>query len=673
MNIRMKYLISGGALLIAGLSACSDDNEMEGRYPVNTGDAVRFAASQRPASRTIYDDENIFQINWENQDNIKIYSNKAYEGVSDADYTVTPIETNGEGTNKLYNEGTIKASGASALMWADNNEHKFIGVYPNNVSGISVDMTNNTVTFPINRDQKCEAVAVSGNTYYSQKYSAYTYYAKPDMKNAYLVAYNALTPEQAAANNGDVFLDFKPVMTAIEVVVKGAVNSNTDVQVTGISVRREFPASAQAERASFRWNAQNASLVFDPVGENPSGAVTVENTMVSLEQAVTLRGPETIVFTIFLPPFAVNADYPMKVRVHATGATEVVTKNITDEILASNKRRVTMPNFPEVNPGNNWITPLDDNIYVSQMSIPGSHDAATGENMATIIGNLFAQTQEMTLQKQWELGVRAFDLRPAIYDAIFGSTNELWLYHGMTRVNISWASAMNTLKANLASNPGEFAVVLFRHEDESTAGKNTNTTDFNNFMATWVNQNANSIVEWKPDLTIGEARGKIILISRFAGSWQYGAFTEWNHDDLTNATTGPRTQTIKNATGTQSGQIYIQDDYDFPDFATKTNDIKLLIDIASDFHIDDSKKNIWMINHVSGYRNSSTSNTYRENASQQNPTITNYLQTTTGTTGIMMFDYSGAKTSGSYTVNGDIMLQTVIDNNYKYRMKRKGE
>lgn len=332
-----------------------------------------------------------------------------------------------------------------------------------------------------------------------------------------------------------------------------------------------------------------------------------------------------------------------------------------------------MPNFPEVNPGNNWITPLDDNIYVSQMSIPGSHDAATGENMATIIGNLFAQTQEMTLQKQWELGVRAFDLRPAIYDAIFGSTNELWLYHGMTRVNISWASAMNTLKANLASNPGEFAVVLFRHEDESTAGKNTNTTDFNNFMATWVNQNANSIVEWKPDLTIGEARGKIILISRFAGSWQYGAFTEWNHDDLTNATTGPRTQTIKNATGTQSGQIYIQDDYDFPDFATKTNDIKLLIDIASDFHIDDSKKNIWMINHVSGYRNSSTSNTYRENASQQNPTITNYLQTTTGTTGIMMFDYSGAKTSGSYTVNGDIMLQTVIDNNYKYRMKRKGE
>ena len=62
------------------------------------------------------------------------------------------------------------------------------------------------------------------------------------MKNAYLVAYNALTPEQAATNDGNVFLDFKPVMTTIEVVVKGRAKVNEeDVQVTGRSVVREVP------------------------------------------------------------------------------------------------------------------------------------------------------------------------------------------------------------------------------------------------------------------------------------------------------------------------------------------------------------------------------------------------------------------------------------------------
>lgn len=662
-------------MLLVGLSACSDDNEMEGRLPVKTGDAVRFAASSRSASvKTIYDDENIFQINWEEQDNIKIYSDKAYEGVSDADYTVTPVETSGDGTNKLYNEGTIAASGTTQLMWADNSQHKFIGVYPNNVNGVSVDMANNTVTFPINRDQRCEAIAISGNEYYSKKYSDYTYYAKPDMKNAYLVAYNALTPEEAAASNGDVFLNFKPVMTAIEVVVKGAVSENTDVQVTGISVRRTFPASDAASRSTFTCNAETGAMVYDgSASTNPTANQIVETNMVLLTSAVTLHGAETIVFTVFLPPFEVNATYPMSVRVHATGATEVVTKDITDEILAGNKRRVTLPNFPETDPGNNWITPLDDDIYVSQMSIPGSHDAATGEDMATIVGDLFAQTQEITLQNQWNLGVRAFDLRPAIYDPLIGSTNELWLYHGMTRVNISWASAMNTLKANLASNPGEFAIVLFRHENEWASGKNNDDTDFNNFMTTWVNQNANNIVEWKPDLTIGEARGKIILISRFSGSWQYGAFTGWNHNDITNADTPPSLQTIRNATSSQYGDIYVQDYYKFPNHDTKYNNIIKMLDLAADFHTNDAHKNIWMINHISGYANTSTSNTYRANAAAQNDRVYKYMQNRTGTTGITLFDYSGAKTSGSYTVNGDIILQAVINNNYRYRMKRKGE
>lgn len=307
------------------------------------------------------------------------------------------------------------------------------------------------------------------------------------------------------------------------------------------------------------------------------------------------------------------------------------------------------------------------------MSIPGSHDAATGENMATFVGVLFAQTQEQTLQMQWNLGVRAFDLRPALYDKnetyVWKHDYELWLYHGLCRIAVSWATAMNTIKANLASHPGEFAIVLFRHEDESTLYKNTDTNDFDSYMTAWVNANKDWIVNWRPDITIDECRGKLILVSRFGGSWEYGCFTGWSHD------AAGTTTTVRNASSSITGTMYVQDYYNPSSHDAKFNSISTYLDIAQQFHTNEAMKNHWMLNHVSGYVGSSSTNTYRANAEAQNPKVIEYLhnRSTPGSTGILLFDYTGAATSGSYNVQGDVMLQTVIDNNYKYRMKRKGE
>ena len=399
---------------------------------------------------------------------------------------------------------------------------------------------------------------------------------------------------------------------------------------------------------------------------------------------VDLANGHTLTLTAFLPPMsethAAAMKRQVKVRVHITGNAELTASiktndassdSWTTQFKPSAKKKITLPAIPsgQQSSGNNWITPLDGSIYVSQMSIPGSHDAATGENMATIIGDAFAQTQENTLQVQWNLGIRCFDLRPAIYKATFGSTHELWLYHGVTRVSISWATAMNTIKANLTDHPGEFAIVLFRHEDESTIGKDNNTTNFNAYMTSWVNANKSWIVNWRPDITIDECRGKLILISRFSGSWDYGCFTGWSHDEAGSTTT------VKNASGLASGTMYVQDYYNPSSHDAKFSSITKYLDIAQQFHTNDAMKNHWMLNHISGYVGASTSNTYRANAAAQNPKVIEYLhnRTTPGSTGILLFDYSGAATSGSYKVQGDVMLQTVIDNNYKYRMKRKGE
>ena len=71
----------------------------------------------------------------------------------------------------------------------------------------------------------------------------------------------------------------------------------------------------------------------------------------------------------------------------------------------------------------------------------------------------------------------------------------------------------------------------------------------------------------------------------------------------------------------------------------------------------------------------SSTDGYRENAGNNNIKLYNFINSSSwcGSTGIILMDFVGVHTSGSYTVYGDLCPQAIIDNNYKYRMKRKGE
>ena len=654
------------SMLCAGamLTGCSDDEGGTARPAAGTPISFSLTSS---GTRTIYDGTDPYQINWVNGDQIKIFCAEA-ENAKSALYNVTPAPT--------AKDGTIAAAGSDVLQWGGDTEtHHFYATYPGAAGGVTVD-DKGIATFPINRNQKCTVTTTNG-------YET-NVVAKPDMKNANMVAYTATAP-----TDGAVSLTFKPLMTTLEIVVQGPESNinSSNARVTGVSIVSTIQTTSSETGDDFKYDIAKGTISGSAGTGNPT--TKSETTFISLVDAngnasyVDLANGKKLTLTAFLPPMseaqAAAMKRQVKVRVHITGNAELTASiktndassdSWTTQFKPSAKKKITLPEIPsgKQESGNNWITPLDGNIYVSQMSIPGSHDAATGENMATIVGDLFAQTQENTLQVQWNLGIRCFDLRPAIYKKR-GSTGELWLYHGMTRVSISWATAMNTIKANLTDHPGEFAIVLVRHEDERTLDKDNNTTNFNTYMTHWVNANKSWIVDWKPNITIDECRGKLILISRFSGSWDYGCFTGWSHDEAGSTTT------VKNASGLASGAMYVQDYYNPSSHDAKFSSITKYLDIAQQFHTNDAMKNHWMLNHISGYVGASTSNTYRANAAAQNPKVIEYLhnRTTPGSTGILLFDYSGAAKSGNYNVQGDVMLQTVIDNNYKYRMKRKGE
>lgn len=690
----MKYtdIFALGLAAFIGFTSCIDE-DYTGTEGTQGSNGIQFNATTTE-TKTVYGSQQTdksWPVYWEANDKIRIYCEEAETG-KQADYVVIPTSANSA-------TGTITlAAGSAALQWGGSSDmHNFYAVYPNTVT-----VSDGVVAFPINRNQKAFVATTDGKTQ--------DIVAKPDMTNQYMVAKTSTTPIDQA-----VGLAFEPIMTTLDIVITAAtVNMNVkgSARITGISISSTMLNNSNASRETFYYDLRNGveNGAITANGATSSGTATTmtEQTFVNLVDAngnatyVDLAQGHTLTMTVFLPPMSIEAAKNMKrqvkVRVHATGNTELVaslktndsgTANWTTQLTPGTKRKVKLPALPTDTQisGNNWITPLDGDIYVSQMSIPGAHDAATGEDMTTIVGDLFASTQEQTLQTQWNLGVRAFDLRPAIYDKLNNidlpdwlggpqgyDDDELWLYHGVTRVNVSWTSAMNTIKANLTENPGEFAIVLFRHEDESTLGKSTDSNYFNTHMTNYINANKNWIVDWKPDLTIDECRGKIILISRFSGTWSYGCFTGWNHEAAGAVTT------LRNADGSKSATMYVQDYYNPSSHDAKWQAIKTYLEITKTFHTDASKLNHWAINHASGYVGSSTSSTYRNNAAAHNPALISYLTSSTweGSTGIMMFDYAGASLSnglltGNVEVQGDVALQTIIDNNYKYRMKRKGE
>ena len=380
----------------------------------------------------------------------------------------------------------------------------------------------------------------------------------------------------------------------------------------------------------------------------------------------------------------------VKVRVHITGNAELTASiktndassdSWTTQFKPSAKKKITLPAIPSTSTvGNNWITPLDDNIYVSQISIPGTHDAATGDGTTFRLG----KTQELTLDQQFEIGIRAFDLRPAVRN------NDLILCHGMVATTFAWDQVMERFKYYLSEHPGEFIIALIRHEDEY----DNNNANWGSIMQgkleslkaeTNPKTNESYTADFKPDLTVGELRGKILFLCRDWTKYNndgpvVGGYTGWSHSP-SGSEVSIYSRTVKGTMNIQDcyapsedGQSNIFNTSKFPEI--KWTGIKTLLDKSMKFHTDPTLINRWSVNHTSGYVDwVSTTDGYRKNAANNNIKLYNYINSTTwcGSTGIVLMDFVGAHTSGDHTVYGDLCPQAIIDNNYKYRMKRKGE
>lgn len=246
----------------------------------------------------------------------------------------------------------------------------------------------------------------------------------------------------------------------------------------------------------------------------------------------------------------------------------------------------------------------------------------------------------------------------------------------------SFRSVMDFFADALSKNPGEFVFLQLRHESEggSWVGKNTGLWQTN--MADVLNE-YNNIVEWRPDLTIGDCRGKMIVLTRddYNNRSKAGLVSDWPDN-----TSG--TAKITDGSNSTTTDYEVQDYYSYSaandkDGVAKISAFTGLMNKTIQFSSESySTERTWALNHVSGYSSSfgiGGTLAYIRNAANVALPIQQaiaYLDNP-GPLGIVFIDFAGARqvsgwaTIGTYTVNCDLLTQTIIDNNYRYTMLRK--
>lgn len=185
-----------------------------------------------------------------------------------------------------------------------------------------------------------------------------------------------------------------------------------------------------------------------------------------------------------------------------------------------------------------WMACLDDDEHVSKVSMPGTHDALTGmgfyDAMLKYIFNMTAISQVATLEEELVNGIRFFDVRPVVAVDTLTKTKVLRCAHGISEINITFEDALEQLADFLEDHPTEFAI--FKIQNDNGVENQMKFPLMMKDVLNRFNSKHNGILfnDWRPDVTVGELRGKILLLNRVIYddlANMYGAYGEWPDED----------------------------------------------------------------------------------------------------------------------------------------------
>lgn len=723
----MKKIFYLGIALAACLSSCSDDSLDNGKTvvnPVQTGDEIIFGSSLSDntdmESRTVYGDRTTtgVPVYWSSDekkpDTIAIY---CMQSSQPADHLVKYIVKPSKSNQAVAASVDKLDPNAAGLQWGDcSTPHRFYAFYPAGaVKGTDDEDATGQITanIPVTQQvQEWRTVEAGASGALEGKK---THFGLPNMNYAYMYAYNEVTPEDMESSTVD--LKFKNLVTVLDITVQGPQSGTATITNINVdAVEGSQPILTGDFKCDIRAAKTDGTVVCTPVGSfnEERGRISIPCYDKKSGQFIQL-GPDELlnVKAYIIPQNIKNTVTRRTLRVTVStlnGAPCRKTLNTAD-VTPHKINRVILPKL-EVGGTNYWMSSLDRDIYVSELSLPGSKFAyATPDNGVTV-----RNFQDATITQQFTSGVRAFIVQTAGYaeytrrggrythndsgkDDLYVTVNGNILQKNGKNVTIE--DVLAELKACIdeaekakGESNNEYVVVQLTFEGNPC---NSNYGNFNSERI-WIEAlqaKLNSLIsensynlytdEITANTTIRDLREHIVLkvnynstamgsyiaqdatIPALFSKWQgkYGDVDlRWGTPNESSLTRTPMHWLYQEATHVGSNtEITYQEKLDY---------IKKVFEDGVTRYQQNTEHNTWFMNDIGGRYIEDTDDAVTRLTTELNNYSVGLLQNRTANAsfGLTFMNFADKLETSGALYKSDWLIQTIIDNNFKFALRK---
>lgn len=399
MKTKKYFMISALALL-----ACSCQDEEQGGVQPTPGKEVQFGVTlEQNATRTVYGDRDgdAFPIYWQNGDEVIVSSPECANngGVGSATYKVS---VDGDALDYAT---SMDKTGEIGVRWGDNETpSNFYSFYPASHAELGSDYTTMTLTMPAQQDNNIETDQDGNITV-----------VRPDMEACFMYAIQT-------ANSGEtVNLKYIPLSTAIRFTVNGPSQPGAD-PVT-INYVRIYAPQGTAIDGSFTlsFSPDTSTPTLSPVEGRVRNYVTMNAANPETNQYLTLgynESAELCAFLLIPKEMEMTNDWYIEI---GTSSGKSYKKYLDNTSTGNNSNRTLVPGQVHYLPGlpnldvdsawdpANWMANLQRNVYLSEISLPGSWNSGNIDSQPTF-GTYPNIVNGTDIDKQYKAGVRAFHI-----------------------------------------------------------------------------------------------------------------------------------------------------------------------------------------------------------------------------------------------------------------------
>lgn len=750
------FLIAGIALT-AMFSGCADENmDNTVKNPVKSGEEIMFGSKlsgdadvieSKPGTRTVYGDRTTtgVPVYWEadGSDEIAIFCDQASQPASHlVNYKITPDETDHATAATVAKVNTSEAG----LQWGDlDTEHRFYAFYPASaVKGSAEEDQTGKITANIPVTQQVQEWRIVNEGANGAIDGKKTYFGLPNMDYAYMYAYNAVTPSDVK-DGQFIDLQFHNLVTVLDITVQGP--SSGTATITNINVDA-IDGTTPILTGDFTCNIRNASTgegavaTCEPVGDfnEERGRISIPCYDNKNKQFIQLGPNELLNVKAYIIPQDLEntvKQRTLRVTVSLLNGAPCRKTLQTADVTPHKINRVILPPLT-IGGTNYWMSSLDPDIYVSELSIPGSKFSfLTSENKAA---NIY---QNASIAQQFTDGVRAFILQTTVqgsnsdnasYPENNTFTSDLYVvaesYDNkvMTLENAIKDIASYLKDCEDAGKMNEFAFVMLTyttgdrdygsgHWEEGSGWLPIPTWHWDrnslNAEQTWINtlrDKVNSISsdvanriytgEITPNTTIDDVKGKIILKANYNSQdmiSEYGTttapimFTYWG------SATGPDGYQKENGgmpmdwgtpmwytNSTAALRWYYQEVTSVGNgqeatTQEKKDGIQNLFRKSVDLYHNDTSHKTWFMNDLGGYYSDNVDINGRGTGIQALAIDMNQMgvdelqkREENAGLGLIFMNFADKQKGSGVDYKSDWLIQTIIDNNFKFALRKKG-